>query len=186
MTEPKQEDGWKTVEGVPDLKYRETSANEESHSSDCSLHNGPAEKPQPCDCGKINIVQDGHDENGNPMWCATLPDFINLAESPAGFSIRKDVAILNLGREIGKKETEWFPISTAPRDKAIMICGGEVRRDDFQYDNKWPWEASYHEGWDGFDWRGENSGGHDEYYLFKPTHWTHCLFPLTRPANEET
>lgn len=45
----------------------------------CPGHGGPKE-------GEPIIFQDGSTEGGRQMWCAVMPDFINLQESPAGFS----------------------------------------------------------------------------------------------------
>ena len=39
---------------------------------------------------------DGTDDAGNPMWCAVRDDFVNLAESNAGFSVSMDEAYKKL------------------------------------------------------------------------------------------
>jgi hypothetical protein len=36
--------------------------------------------------GEPIILRDGWTGEGRPMWCAVMPDFVNLQESPAGFS----------------------------------------------------------------------------------------------------
>jgi hypothetical protein len=46
----------------------------------CPAHGGP-HKDEPI------LFKDGTDERGLPMWCAVMPDFQNLKESPSGFSI---------------------------------------------------------------------------------------------------
>lgn len=49
------------------------------HGPCCPDHGGPkADEPR--------VYQDGYTPEGRPMWCAVNPDFINLQESPAGFS----------------------------------------------------------------------------------------------------
>lgn len=45
----------------------------------CPSHGGPKS-------GDPIVFQDGYTDKGRPMWCAVMPDFINLQESPAGFS----------------------------------------------------------------------------------------------------
>jgi hypothetical protein len=39
---------------VKDLLEQPTLALESKHSSDCAMHNAPAETPKPCDCGCMN------------------------------------------------------------------------------------------------------------------------------------
>lgn len=56
----------------------------------CPNHGGPrADEPR--------VFQDGYTEQGRQMWCAVLPDFVNLQESPAGFDGNPMAAKLNLG-----------------------------------------------------------------------------------------
>ena len=59
----------------------------------CPNHGGPKE-------GEPIVFQDGYTDKGRQMWCAVMPDFINLQESSAGFSGDGRVAIANLMREI--------------------------------------------------------------------------------------
>jgi hypothetical protein len=54
----------------------------------CPRHGGP--------CDPVKFFQDGTDADGAPMWCAVRHDFTNLQESPAGFSICRDTALVNL------------------------------------------------------------------------------------------
>lgn len=44
----------------------------------CPAHGGPQET-------EVRVFQDGYTEGGRPMWCAVMPDFIDLQQSPAGF-----------------------------------------------------------------------------------------------------
>jgi hypothetical protein len=55
----------------------------------CPGHGGPAEN-------EPRIFQDGTTKAGYPMWCAVMPDFENLQESPAGFDGNPFVARKNL------------------------------------------------------------------------------------------
>jgi len=48
----------------------------------CPAHGGP----------QVRTIMDGN------AWCAVLPDFINLQESPAGFGDTREAAIAALGR----------------------------------------------------------------------------------------
>lgn len=48
------------------------------HGPCCPRHGGPRQ-------GEIRIYMDGYTKQGRPMWCAVLPDFVNLQESPAAF-----------------------------------------------------------------------------------------------------
>lgn len=55
----------------------------------CPKHGGPqADEPR--------IFADGYTPEGRRMWCAVMPDFINLQESPAGFSGDPLIALANL------------------------------------------------------------------------------------------
>ena len=55
----------------------------------CPKHEGPRN-------GDPIIFQDGLTETGRPMWCAVMPDFVNLQESAAGYSGNPVVAVNNL------------------------------------------------------------------------------------------
>lgn len=57
----------------------------------CPVHGGPKD-------GQPIVFEDGLTEHGRPMYCAVMPDFINLQESPAGFSGSGKQAIENLRR----------------------------------------------------------------------------------------
>jgi hypothetical protein len=59
----------------------------------CPGHGGPAE-------GEPILFEDGTTPKGYPMWCAVMPDFENLQESPAGFSGDPLKAITNLREAI--------------------------------------------------------------------------------------
>ena len=56
----------------------------------CANHGGPRED-------QIRFVKDGN------MWCAFMPDFINLAESVAGFGETQDLAEDDLAKAIGEQ-----------------------------------------------------------------------------------
>lgn len=59
------------------------------HGPCCPKHGGPKE-------GEPIVFQDGYTKQGRRMWCAVMPDFENLQESPAGFDGNGNVAIANL------------------------------------------------------------------------------------------
>lgn len=59
------------------------------HGHCCPSHGGPKE-------GDPIIFQDGLTEEGRPMYCAVMPGFVNLQESPAGFSGNPFEALRNL------------------------------------------------------------------------------------------
>lgn len=65
------------------------------HGPCCENHGGPGES-------EVRIYQDGLTPQGRPMWCAAMPDFTNLQESPAGFSGDARVAVRNLNAAIAK------------------------------------------------------------------------------------
>jgi hypothetical protein len=73
---------------------------------------------------------------------------------------------------------EWQPIETAPKDKrSILVAGGTFETSNSMagaYPFTGPMIASYA---DNGEWRGENCGGHDEFYYIRPTHW----MPLPNP-----
>lgn len=55
----------------------------------CPAHGGPQE-------AEVRIFQDGYTPEGRQMWCAVMPDFINLQESPAGFDGNAVRAVMHL------------------------------------------------------------------------------------------
>lgn len=61
----------------------------------CPNHGGPK-------AGEPILFQDGCTKEGRPMWCAVMPDFINLQESPAGFSGDPDAAKAALAKARGQ------------------------------------------------------------------------------------
>lgn len=63
------------------------------HGPCCPDHGGPREY-------EPRIYQDGCTKEGRPMWCAVMPDFINLQESPAGFAGDGNAAIAELMKAI--------------------------------------------------------------------------------------
>lgn len=65
----------------------------------CPKHGGPRED-------EIRIFQDGYTPEGRPMWCAVMPGFINLQESPAGFDGNAIRAVANLRAAITEAEGE--------------------------------------------------------------------------------
>lgn len=69
------------------------------HGPCCQAHGGPGD-------GDPIIFQDGYTEKGRPMWCAVIPDFENLQESPAGFDGHPVVAVAKLRAAIAKLEPE--------------------------------------------------------------------------------
>jgi hypothetical protein len=66
------------------------------HGPCCPAHGGPAE-------GEPIVFRDGLTKEGRSMYCAVMPDFVNLQESPAGFSGDGRVAVKNLKAEIAKE-----------------------------------------------------------------------------------
>lgn len=69
------------------------------HGHCCPSHGGPQE-------GEPIVFQDGCTDEGLPMWCAVMPDFVNLQESPAGFSGNAVQAVGNLRAAIAKATGE--------------------------------------------------------------------------------
>jgi len=61
----------------------------------CPNHGGPKE-------GDPIIFEDGFTPEGRQMWCAVMPGFINLQESPAGFSGNPAEAVRLLRAAIAK------------------------------------------------------------------------------------
>lgn len=61
----------------------------------CPNHGGPKD-------GEPIVFRDGLTEGGRPMYCAVMPGFENLQESPAGFDGDGRRAILNLKAAIAK------------------------------------------------------------------------------------
>lgn len=69
------------------------------HGHCCPAHGGPQD-------GDPIVFQDGCTEEGRQMWCAVMPDFVNLQESPAGFSGNALEAVKNLRAAIAKAKGE--------------------------------------------------------------------------------
>lgn len=65
----------------------------------CEAHGGPS-KDEP------RLFRDGADDSGRSMWCAVMPDFINLQESEAGFDVNPVVAVDKLRAAIAKATKE--------------------------------------------------------------------------------
>lgn len=63
----------------------------------CPAHGGPGERD-------VRIFRDGTTDEGRVMWCAVMPDFINLQESPAGFDGNPLAAVSKLHAAIAKAE----------------------------------------------------------------------------------
>lgn len=57
----------------------------------CPDHGGPR-------ADEIRIFHDGYSERGQRLWCAVMPDFQNLQESPAAFSVNPLAARAELKR----------------------------------------------------------------------------------------
>jgi hypothetical protein len=69
----------------------------------CPAHDGPRE-------GDPIVFTDGNTREGYSMYCAVMPDFENLQESPAGFSGNPIEAVKLLRAEIAK-----LPAPPAPQ-----------------------------------------------------------------------
>ena len=65
------------------------------HGTCCPNHGGPKE-------GAPVLFADGNTSEGRTMWCAVMPDFENLQESPAGFSGNPLEAIAELRAAIAR------------------------------------------------------------------------------------
>ena len=61
----------------------------------CAMHGGPK-------AGEPVVFTDGITERGYVMYCAVMPDFENLQESPAGFDGNPMIALRNLAQEVAK------------------------------------------------------------------------------------
>lgn len=66
------------------------------HGPCCPKHGGPK-------AGDPILFTDGLTSEGRPMWCAVMPDFENLQESPAGYSGNPLEAIAELRAAIAKE-----------------------------------------------------------------------------------
>ncbi len=67
------------------------------HGPCCPAHGGPKED-------EPRVYQDGYTNEGRPMWCAVMPDFVNLQESPAGFDGNAVKALANLCAALSEQE----------------------------------------------------------------------------------
>ncbi len=79
----------------------------------------------------------------------------------------------------------WQDIATAPKPKGgeqmieVMVAGGTYYNSMSMFSTPLPFDGWTLACWDDFqqEWRGENSGGHDEFYYYKPTHWMPKIAP---------
>lgn len=69
------------------------------HGPCCPKHGGPRD-------GEPILFTDGTDERGHRMWCAVMPGFENLQESPAGFDVDPMRAIAKLTAAISRARGE--------------------------------------------------------------------------------
>jgi hypothetical protein len=90
-----------------------------------------------------------------------------------------------LKAEVARLREAWLPIETAPTDGTEVLIGGGTEVDDqstyyIKRQMKSVTIASYEDyGTCAHHWRGDNCGGHDEYYWHDPTHWR----PLPDPPS---
>ena len=83
----------------------------------CPKHGGPG-------AGEPIIFQDGLTREGRQMWCAVLPGFVNLQESPAGFDANPLMAVANLVRDQSALQN---PATTA--GSAEGVASGQLREE---------------------------------------------------------
>jgi len=72
---------------------------------------------------------------------------------------------------------QWRPIETAPKDGTDILVSGGTYSWDTDYGPESPHTWVSLASWREQRWQGENSGGHDEYFFYKPTHWMHLPPP---------
>ena len=83
----------------------------------------------------------------------------------------------------------WRSMDSAPRDrKEFLACGGAIMCDaetlpEWRPCPDWVGIVAYKPEW-AVEWRGENSGGHDQWYWHKPAFW--MPLPLPPPPKEES
>jgi hypothetical protein len=78
----------------------------------------------------------------------------------------------------------WRPIEEAPRDGTeVLVAGGTFYNSMSTFTDDLPFIGPSWACWDDYcrEWRGENSGGHDEFFYYKPTHF----MPLPSPPKAE-
>ena len=77
---------------------------------------------------------------------------------------------------------EWMPIASAPKDRSILVAGGEYAYDDTTFGGNVPQREAAQVSWQDGGWCAGNSGGHDTYiWVVNPTHW----MPLPPAPTEE-
>jgi hypothetical protein len=81
-----------------------------------------------------------------------------------------------------KAALQWQPIETAPKDGTEILVSGGTYSWDTDYGRESPHTWVSMASWREQRWQGERSGGHDEYFFYKPTHWMHLPPP---PALKE-
>jgi hypothetical protein len=78
----------------------------------------------------------------------------------------------------------WRPIEDAPKDGTeVLVAGGTFYNSTSTFTDDLPFIGPSLACWDDYcrEWRGENSGGHDEFFYYKPTHF----MPLPSPPKAE-
>jgi hypothetical protein len=78
----------------------------------------------------------------------------------------------------------WRPIEEAPKDGTeVLVAGGTFYNSMSTFTDDLPFIGPSWACWDDYcrEWRGENSGGHDEFFYYKPTHF----MPIPSPPKAE-
>lgn len=70
-------------------------------------------------------------------------------------------------------DADWQNISTAPKDREILVCGGTRRDESLDYGSWDPFTDVALAQYDEFKdcWEGEQTEQYGFFILYKPTHW---------------
>jgi hypothetical protein len=86
--------------------------------------------------------------------------------------------------------SDWRTMATAPRDgKPFLACGGLVMDDGATFADwtpipAWVGIVAYRPEW-ALEWRGENTGGHDQWLWHKPAGWMPLPASLEAPEPDD-
>ncbi len=92
--------------------YRDFPRKPYCYGPCCPGHGGPMK-------GEPILFMDGTDGCGYPMWCAVMPGFINLQESPAGFDSDPVKAVAKLCEAVAEETAARLIAEEEAREEAF-------------------------------------------------------------------
>lgn len=143
---------------------------------------------KPCPfCGKSpNCGSGHHQEDGAVSIWFECPDGCAVSKEKPTYDEALTVWNTRAALEGSVAVPAWQDISTAPKDREIMICGGVVWYSGSTYPEEHALDDVAFVSFDEMSgrWRGEQGEQYDEFYYHKPTHWQEKPKPFAIPRQE--